>query len=106
MNITPTVNDPANTSKELEGNQKYFIEAMHQAVATRAVSVLWEYPGTERIVTITEQFLRAQCLENLQAMWTYQRQTAREFGYPKSCCTDTISSVNQMTDFSQMCVIC
>ena len=59
---------PAHTSKEieLEGNQKHFIEAMHQAVTPRAISVLWKHPGTERFVTITEQFLSAQCLDNLQ----------------------------------------
>ena len=61
-------NAPANMSKEikLKGNQKYFVEAMHNAMGPRSIFVLWEHPGTERFVTITEQFLSSHCAGNHQ----------------------------------------
>ena len=61
-------NAPANMSKEikLKGNQKYFVEAMHNAIGPRSIFVLWEHPGTERFVTITEQFLSSHCPGNHQ----------------------------------------
>ena len=61
-------NDPAGISEEikLKANQKYFVEAMHTAKRTSSIFVLWEHPGTDRFIIITEQFLSSHCPGNQQ----------------------------------------